>query len=321
MKLSKICAAVAASVVLAFSGTNGVSAQTVGIGSNPQGSAAYATAAAVAKVVSQTSDLNMRVIPQGGPVVTIPLVNSGELEFSISNSIPVFFAQRGGAMFKDRPQPGVKMVASLYNLNVGFFVRNDSDIKTLADLKGRRISSEFTKQKVLATMQGAILATVGMTMADVEGVPVPSGARGVEDFIAGKVDAGLFSVTSGVVLQADASVGGIRWLPVSTEAEAQAKLVAKAPGSFVEEISPAENRPGVTQPTGVFAGPFLLLAGDNTSEEVVYAVTKTLYENASALAAADKSMLTFDPEKMAPDLNIEMHPGAVRFYKEIGLMN
>lgn len=320
MKNRTTLVAALAGALAIFTATSG-SAQTVGIGSNPQGSAAYASAAAVAKVVSQSTEMRMRVVPQGGPVVTIPLVNNGELEFSISNSIPAFFAQRGGAMFKDRPQEGVKMVASLYNLNVGFFVRADSDIQTLADLKGRRVSSEFTKQRVLATMQNALLATAGMTAEDVEGVPVPSGARGVEDFIAGKVDAGLFSVTSGIVLQADASVGGIRWLSVASDDAAQAALVAKAPGSYVEEIGPAENRPGITGPTGVFAGPFLLLAGDNTPEEVVYEVTKTLYENASELAASDKSMATFDPAKMAPDLDIAMHPGALRFYAEIGLTN
>lgn len=294
---------------------------TVGIGSNPQGSAAYATAAAVAKVVSEKSDMNMRVIPQGGPVVTIPLVNNGELEFSVSNSIPVYFAQRGAAMFKDRPQKSVKMVASLYNLNVGAFVRADSDIRSLADIKGRKLATEFTKQKVLATIQNAILATAGLTTDDVVGVPVPSGVRGVDDFIAGKTEVGMFSVSSGAVLKANASVGGLRWLSMPHDEAAQAALVARAPGSFIEVLEPAENRPGFTEPTGVFAGPFLLLAGDDTPEEEVYEVTRLLYENAASLGAAAPQFAHFDPVGMAPDLDIAMHPGAVRFYREVGLLD
>lgn len=312
----KMAGVLAAAVTLGAALT--ASAQTVGIGSNPQGSAAYSTAAAIAKVVSENTDLNLRVVPQGGPVVTIPLVNTGELEFSVSNSIPAFFAQRGGAMFKDRPQPGVKMVAALYNLNVGYFVRADSDIMTLEDLKGREVATEFTKQKVLATMQRAILATAGMTTDDIEGVPVPSGVRGVDDFVAGKIDAGLFSVTSGAVLKAHAAVGGIRWLPVPHDDAAQAALVAKAPGSYVEQIGAAENRPGISEPTGVFAGPFLLLAGDGVSEDMVYEVTKLMHENAEALAAAAPQFKTFEPDAMAPDLKVALHPGAIRFYKEIG---
>lgn len=296
------------------------SAQTVGIASNPQGSAAYATAAAIAKVVSENSSMRMRVIPQGGAVVTIPLVNTGEMEFSVSNSMSLFFAQKGAAMFRDNPQPGVKMVASLYNLNVGFFVKADSDILTLEDLKGKRVSSEFTKQRVLHTMQEAILATAGMTLDDVEGVPVPSGDRGVEDFVAGNVDAGLFSLGSGALLQADASVGGIRFLPIPTDDAAQAVLVAKAPGSYIETVAPAEGLAGITQPTGMFAGPFVILAGDNTSEDMVYEVTKLIHGNAESLKAAAPQFAQFDPANMAPDLKIEMHPGAIRFYREIGLL-
>lgn len=307
-------------VALTFGAVLLAAAQTVAIGSNPQGSAAYATASAIAKVVSENSDMRMRVVPQGGPVVTIPLVNSGELDFSVSNSIPVFFAQNGGAMFKDKPQPGVKMVAALYNLNVGFFVKADSDIQSFEDLKGKRVSTEFTKQRVLHTMQQAILASAGLTLDDVEGVPVPSGVRGVDDFIAGNVDAGLFSVGSGAVLKADASVGGIRFLPMPLDEAAQAALVAKAPGSYIEELAPAEGRAGIDAPTGVFAGPFLILAGENTPDDMVYEVTKLLHGNPDALKAAAPQFGNFDPGTMAPDLNIEMHPGAMRFYKEAGLM-
>lgn len=300
--------------------TLSAAAQTVAIGSNPQGSAAYATAAAIAKVVSENSEMRMRVVPQGGPVVTIPLVATGEMEFSVANSMPLFFAQKGGAMFKDNPQPGAKMVAALYNLNVGFFVKADSDIQTLQDLKGKRVSTEFTKQQVLHTIQKAILATAGMTLDDVEGVPVPDGNRGVEDFVAGTVDAGLFSVGSGAVLQADASVGGIRFIPIPNDDAALAAILSIAPGSYIEEIAPAEGVAGITEPIGVFAGPFLILAGDNTPEDMVYEVTKMIHGNAEALKAAAPQFAQFDPANMAPDLKIEMHPGAVRFYREIGLL-
>lgn len=296
------------------------SAQTVAIGSNPQGSAAYATASAIAKVVSENSDMRMRVVPQGGPVVTIPMVAAGEMEFSVSNSMPVYFAQNGGAMFGKNSHPGAKMVASLYNLNVGFFVRADSDIRTLEDLRGKRISTEFTKQRVLHTMQSAILATVDLSLDDVEGVPVPSGARGVDDFVAGRVDAGLFSVSSGAVLQADAAVGGIRFLPIPMDDAAQATLVSKAPGSYIEELAPAEGRPGIDVPIGVFAGPFLIVAGENTPDDMVYEVTKLIHDNVASLKAAAPQFGQFDPVAMAPDLNIEMHPGAIRFYEETGLL-
>ncbi|MFK7875775.1 MAG: TAXI family TRAP transporter solute-binding subunit [Paracoccaceae bacterium] len=310
----------AIAVVATLTGTSAL-AQTVAVGSNPQGSVAYATAAAISSVVSDKTDLRMRVVPQGGPNVTLPLVNSGELEFSVSAALAVGFAQQGRAMFKDRPQDGALMVGSMYNINVGIFVREDSGITSLVDLKGRTASSEFNKQRVIGLMQKAILATVGMSPGDLEGVPVPSGLRGVEDFISGTVDAGIFTVTSGKVLEANAAVGGIRWLGLPTTDEANATLDKIAPGSFVEVLEPAENRPGITEPTGTFANPFLLVAGANTPDDVVYEVTKTLYENQAALATAGKAFAGFDPAAMAPDLGINIHPGALRFYKEVGLID
>ncbi|PHR92512.1 MAG: C4-dicarboxylate ABC transporter substrate-binding protein [Blastopirellula sp.] len=294
-------------------------AQTIGIGTNPQGSLAYATGAAIAKVVSDNTELKARVIPQGGPVVTIPLVSSGELEFSISNAIPLAFAQSGKAMFKGRPQPGAKMVAAFFNLNVGFFVKKDSSIKSIADLKGKKISTQFVKQKNLALIGRAILATAGLTFDDVDGVPVPNGVRGVEDFIAGKIDAGSFSVTSGKVKQANAAVGGIRWLTIADTPEANAILAKIAPGSFVQVVKPSPGRPGMDQPTGVFAAPFLLVAGVNTPDDVVYKMVKTLHANKAGLVASHKAFNGFQPDAMARDLGIPIHPGAAKFYKEIGI--
>ena len=82
--------------------------------------------------------------PQGGPVVTLPLVNSGEMDFSISISIPVAFAAQGRAMFKKSgKQSKVRVVATLSPLHLGFYGRNDSPIKTIADLKGSALATSI----------------------------------------------------------------------------------------------------------------------------------------------------------------------------------
>ena len=130
----------------ALSGT--ATAQTYSIGSNPQGSLAYATAAGVAKVASEDIGLKARVVPQGGPIVNLPLLNDGELDFNISTSIVTAFANKGLAMFKGRPQKNLRVVASLFPMRLSFYVRSDSDIKSLKDLKGKRLATKFTKQKI-----------------------------------------------------------------------------------------------------------------------------------------------------------------------------
>ena len=312
-----LAAATIAATALAAAGA---SAQTVSIGTNPQGSLAYATGAGVAKVAIENAGVKMRVVPQGGPVVTLPLLNDGELDFTISVSVVTAFAKSGGAMFKGRKQENVRIVASLFPLVVGWYVRDDSPIKTIADLKGKRVPSRYTKQKIAGLFARALLATGGVTEKDVTGVPVPNGVRGVQDFMEGKVDAANFSLSSGKTRQAHAAVGGIRVLSAEMNDRTQAILRMIAPGAVLGTIQPSPVYPGVKGPTNVLIAPFIVNASTKTPAETVYKVVKALHANKKKLVTAHKSFGGFDPAKINRDLGLPYHPGAQKFFKEAGLM-
>lgn len=295
-----------------------VTAQTLSVGSNPQGSLAYATGSAVSKVAIEKADLKMRVVPQGGPNVVIPLVNAGELDFSIANGAVSFEAFEGDGSFKSA-QENVRVAAVLFLLRSGFMVRADSDIETVADLAGKRVASEFLKQKTVAKNAGAVMGLAGLSYADVEGVPVPNGLRGVEDFEAGKVDATFFSLTSGRTKQAAAAIdGGIRILPLSVEQSDE--LAAAVPGAWIAPLKPGPNLPGVEQEQGGFATPFVVLTSTNVSDEAVYALVKALHGNKDALVASLGAFAGFDPAKMNADIGVPFHDGAAKFYSEMGMM-
>ena len=309
----------ALTAVLALS-IGGASAQTLSIGSNPQGSLAYSTAAGIAKVSTEATDLKVRVIPQGGPVVTLPQVNSGELDFSISLSIPAAFSALGRGMFaKSGKQPNVRTVAALFPLHLGFFVRKESKITRIADLRGKRLGSKYPKQRVIQLTGAAKLATAGLTYKDVIGVPVPNGVRQVDDFMAGKIDAVTFSLTSGKTAQAHAKVGGIRVLSLPKSPAAEKAMQKIAPGSHIATIGPGPAYPGVTGPTNVFAAPFLLMAAAKTPDEAVYKIAKAIYENKAKLVTTHKAFNGMQPGEMHTDVGVPYHPGALKFYKEKGM--
>lgn len=294
-------------------------AQTLSVGSNPQGSLAYATGSAVAKVAIEHADLQMRVVPQGGPNVTIPLVNVGELDFSIANGAVSSEAFDGRGSFK-KAQSDVRVAAVLFNLVSGMMVRADSDIKTLADLKGKRVASEFLKQKTVGKNAAAVMSTAGVSYDDVTPVPVPNGVRGVEDFEAGKVDATYFSLTSGRTKQAAAAIdGGIRILPVATTEEANAMLMAAVPGAWISTLKPGKNLPGVEQEQGVFTTPFVVLTSTTIADETVYEFVKALHGNKEALVASVGAFKRFNPATMNTDIGVPFHDGAAKFYSESGM--
>ena len=297
----------------------GVHAQTVSIGTNPQGSLAYATGAGVAKVAIEAGGVNMRVVPQGGPVVTLPLANNGELDFTISNIAASSFAYLGQGTFEGRKQGNIRLVAVLFPLYSAFYVRNDSDIKTLSDLKGKRVPTRFTKQKIVGYNAQSVLATVGLSFKDVAGVPVPNGVRGVRDFMEGKNDAAFFSVTSGITRQAHAAVGGIRVLSMDNTPEALAALRGVVPAGGIATLQPAKLYPGVMGPTHVYAASFVVNASTQTPDDVVYKVVQALHANKQKLIGSHGMFKQFDPGKMHVDLGVPYHPGAARFYKEKGL--
>ncbi len=308
-------AATAALVVPALAVPAG--AQTVSIGSLPQGTTAYAIAAAVARVASDKVGLRARVVPQGGPVVTLPMANQGKLDFTTAVAVVSAFAYQGRAMFKGRPQKDVRIVAVMRMLRVGFYARKETDIKTMADLKGKRLPTGFFKQRIAFIFQRGMMAIHGIDMKDVKTVPVPNNSRSVQDLMAGKIDALSMSMSSGATRQAHASVG-IRYLSLDNSPAALEKLHKFAPGTIIETVQPGPLFPGVTEPTNVLAAPFVLNAGTKTSEEMVYKLVKALHENKKLLVSVFKGLGAFNPGQMYVDVGVPYHAGAMRYYREIG---
>jgi len=308
-----ICVLILGSVISAAPAV----AATFSIGTNPEGSSAYSTGAAVARVAKDKLDLRARVVPQGGPVVTLPLVNRGQLNASIANSVVTSFAYQGRAMFKGKPQKDVRVVAVLRTLRLGVLVRKDSKIKTLADLKGTRVSSDFAKQRIQHIFWSAILAMPGLSYKDVQKVPVPNGVRAVDDFTAGKVDSTMFSITSGKVRQAFASVDA-RYVPMLDDPAAVKRAQAISPGIIIETVNPSAAYAGVTGPTKIMAAPFIVTAGAKEPEDGVYKLTKALAENKKLMVSVFKGMGEFDEKKMFVDFGVPYHPGAMKYYRETG---
>lgn len=294
------------------------SAQTMVIGTNPSGSLAYMTGAMIAKVASEDAGLQARVIPQGGPPVTLPALDRGEIEMSIVESMTAALAYRGEVMF-NQPLKGIRVAAALFPLRVGMFVRADSGINSIADLKGKRLPTEFPIQRNNHLMTVAALATAGLGIGDVKPWPVPDGVRGVDDFIAGKADAALFSISSGKTQQASASVGGIRYLSMIDTPETRAAVQRIAPGLFIETVEPKPAYVGMTAPTNILTAQFLLLAGSAAPEETVYKTVKAIAEHKATLVAGLADFGELAPASMARDVGVPLHPGAARYYREAGV--
>jgi hypothetical protein len=198
-------------------------------------------------------------------------------------------------------------------------VRKDSPIKSIADLKGKRVPTDYVSQKVIDVLTQGTLANAGLSYSDIQKVPVPNVVGGADEFAQGKADVFMFALGSGKVSETDAQVGGVRVLPVDPSPEAMTRLRKFIPVAYAIKLEPGKGLLGIVEPTWIYAYDYLLLANDKVADDVAYKLAKIMHDNKPALAAGFGALNGFDPGRMVKDTGVvQFHPGAVKYYKEIG---
>jgi TRAP transporter TAXI family solute receptor len=308
----------AAALAAAAAAATSAGAQMYGLGTGKQGFFTYSAGAAIAKVASDNG-LALRIQPFGGTSAYVPAVNAKEVDFGLANELETNYAVTGKVMYKGKPQPDIRVVAILTPLYSAFFVRKDSPFKKISDLKGKRIPTDYTSQKVLDTIVQGTLANGGLTYDDIQKVPVPNVAGGADEFAQGKADLFNFALGAGKVAETDAKVGGIRALHIDSSPEAMARLRKWVPVAYATKVEPGPGRAGIGEPTTLFAYDYLVLASTKVTDEAVYKLTKILHDRKDALVAGFRPLAGFMTHRMNKDMEpVQFHPGAIKYYKEIG---
>ena len=315
MKISRLVVLSAALGFMAHS----ASAQTVSFGTSPQGGANNALGTALGKVVNEHTGLKIRMVPMGGTEQYGPVINNGRMDIAIAASTDVQFAYDGLVTFKGHPQKNLRSVASLYAFQVAFFVKKDSPIKKISDLKGMRVPIKFSNQKAAHRHYLAAISAAGLSEADFNGVPVAHVVSAAKDFVQGRLDASWFAVGAGKVKEVAAQVGGIRYLPAETSPEALARMRKIAPAAYIEMSQPRKSAPGIVGPTPVITETYMLFAGKHVSEDVIHKLLETLYTQKPKLAAAFPRWNRYDPKKLWRKGGIPDHPAAKSWYMAKGM--
>jgi len=300
---------------------SGVSAQQpIAIATPPSGSIYNSTAAAIGKVLADKSDLKLTLQALGGSSQYVPIVNAGEVPFGIANVYETNLAVTGEDYFKGRPQKDIRAVAILYPLRNAIFVKKDSKYKTLSDLKGARGPVGFTNQKVLTAVTNAALAPGGITLDDVQGVQVANIIANSNAFKEGRTDFFVFALGAAPIQEADAAVGGVRALTVPKDTpEARAAVKKQVPVAYLLHETPGKGKTGLLEPGYIVSYGVNLFASTKTPEETVYKVVKALHENADEFGKVFPPLRLFKKDAMAQEVEgVEYHPGAIKYYKEIG---
>jgi TRAP transporter TAXI family solute receptor len=277
--------------------------------------------AVISKVVSANTDLQMRPQTMGGTQQYIPIVNAGQLEFGIGNMYQTSSAYRGVGLSQGHQYDNLRMVATLMPFRVGLLVADNSDIRKVSDLKGKRVPYGLKAAPLFHYFFEAFLANGGLTFADVQQVPAIGLRPMWELFMQGKVDTVISASGGGPNKEMNAKIdGGIRYLLFDTEGPNAKKTLELLHNTYYGEVNPGTPFPAVRAPGHIMGYDFALWTNKSVPDDVVMKVTKAIHENTRELMESSPVWGRWDAKQIAKKQDpIPYHPGAIAYYKKVGI--
>jgi TRAP transporter TAXI family solute receptor len=276
----------------------------------------YPFGGAMAKIWnSKIPEVNVTAQATGASVENIRLVDKKEAELALVQSDTIDFAYNGKEAFKEKLTQ-MSAIAVLYPEVIQIVARGDGNIRTFADLKGLKVGVGAPGSGTEANFR-QLLDVYGMKKDDVKGQYL-SFSESAEQFKDRHIDA--FFVVAGVPNAAIMDVAVMQSIRiVSIPDDKVAQLTKKYP--FLSSATiPANTYKNQTAEVKTIAVNAVLIASTSLKEDLVYKMTKALFDNQTELAAAHAKGKELSLKVAVSGVSIPFHPGAVKYFKEKGAM-
>ena len=298
--------------------------RSVTIGTNPPGTVFYALASGVAKVASDAGPIPATVQPYTGTSTLLPLLNNGELDFALVNGVDMGMAYLGPQKIKvggknDFPHsPNIRLVMRGAPLMVALLVKKDSPLKSIQDIKGKRVTGEYPAHQAVWFNVFGLLATAGLSWKDVNVVPVPAVNDGVDALVQGRAEVSAHAVKSAKIREAEAAVG-IRHLPADCSPEGDKRVRQAVPGYYTRVIK-AGGAAAMVVDTCVIAYDIYFSTHKAAPDHVVSALLKAVWDNQAKLIPIHPTFREWTQGRAATaEMTIPYHPAAIKFYRDKGV--
>jgi TRAP transporter TAXI family solute receptor len=317
--------ALALVVAVAFCPVADVSAATtyVTIGTGGVTGVYYPTGGAIAKMVNQKrKEYNLRATVEstGGSVFNVNAISAGDLEFGVVQSDRQYQAYYGTADWEGKPVKKLRAVFSVHPESVTIVANASKNIKTVADLKGKivNIGNPGSGQRGNAM---DLFEAAGINVdkdLQAEGMKAAESASMLQD---GRIDAFFYTVghPNGSVKEAVSGATKVNFV------EVPAAVVQKLTDKFsyyADSEIPVDQYAGVVN-TGnapTFGVKATICTSADVADEIVYAITKEVFENFEDFKKLHPAFGTLTKASMLKGMSAPIHPGALKYYQEAGLL-
>jgi uncharacterized protein len=317
MKRRFFTAALVATTLLAAGHVN--AQQFFRIGTGGTSGTYYPVGGMIANAVSQPGKIIVTAQASNGSVANVNGISGGALESGFSQSDVATWAQKGTGIFEGKPNmPGLRMIANLYPESLHIVVRKGSGIKSVSDLKGKRVALDEPGSGTLVNAR-LVLAAYGVKESDIKPEYIKPNQAG-DKMKDGALDAFFFTggAPAGAIAELASSGSGIELVPIDGP---QADGLRQASPFFAVDNIPADTYKGVAAVKTLAVGA-QWVTSDKADAETVYQITKALYSEPvqKALAAGHAKGKLITLQNAVQGVGIPFHPGAERFYKEAGIL-
>ena len=299
---------VSAALLAGCGGDQASQKKFLNIGTGGTAGTYYPIGGAIAEILNNNIEgMNASAQSTGATVANINMLKDGSVDMAIVQNDLTYYAVNGTEMFQDKKVTNLKGIATLYPETCQFVTLDSSGIKTIADLKGKRVAVGAAGSGAEANAR-QILQAYGITYDDinVQYLSFGEAASALKD---GNVDAAFLTAS----VQDISSQNKIRLLPIDGD-KADA-LIAKYP-FYTKTKIPAGTYAGFDEEVPTISVMSMLVVNDKVDDKLGYEIAKAIFSNLDRLQAAHSVGKLISKENAEKGMSLDMNAGAKKFFEE-----
>jgi uncharacterized protein len=272
----------------------------------------YPLGGSMANIIKDETGIDTNAEVSGASAENMTSLKDGAVEIAFTQTDIASYAKDGKLMFEGNVVDNVKAIGTLYPETVQIVTTEKSGVKTIADLKGKKVSVGAPGSGTFANAE-QILEIHGITMEDIDAkhLSFDESTAGIQD---GSIDAAF--VTAGTPTGAVEGLGATEDVVIlSIEGNKAEELIAKYPYYAKDEVPSGVY--GLKDSVPTVAVLAMLVVREDLSEQLVYDITKAIFENTDKIGHAKAQLIK--AENALNGVGIEVHPGAQKYYDEKGI--
>jgi len=286
--------------------------QFISIVTGGTGGTYYPLGGSFASIISDATGIETNAETSGASAENMTTIKAGDAEIAFTQTDIASYAKEGKMMFEGNQVDNVQAIGTLYPETIQIVTSAKSGIKSVEDLKGKKVSVGAPGSGTALNAE-QILEVHGLTFDDIQkqDLSFDESVAGIQD---GDIDAAF--VTAGTPTGAVEGLSATTDIVIVPVAAEQASALIKKYPYYIEGEVPSGTY-GLTEAVPTVAVQAMLVVSSDLSEDVVYDITKAIFENLDKVTHAKGKLIS--AENAVKGVGIDIHPGAQKYYDENGI--